>query len=176
MKVFLNPGHDLYLDPGACGNGLEESQITCSVAKLLEGYLERAGIQVVHVMQDDDLEYVCYTANQSDADIFVSIHCNAAENIEAHGTETFAYALKGPGAALAIDVQTSIVSALGTNDRGIKQANFLVLKQTIMPAILVELAFISNKDDAELLKTKQEEFALAIAKGIEDYALKQSKS
>ena len=172
MKVFLNPGHDQFLDPGACGNGLEEAKVNWDVAKLVEGFLESAGIEVVHVLQDDDLEYVCYTANQSDADIFVSIHCNSAKNHLARGTETFAHSLQGPGAQLAIQVQTNIVSELGTKDRGIKQANFLVLKQTIMPAILIELAFISNPDDAELLKTKQEEFALAIAKGIDDYILK----
>ena len=110
-------------------------------------------------------------ANDWDADIFVSIHCNSAEAEEACGTETFAYALDGgEGEKLATCIQDQIIDALNTVDRGVKaNPKLLVLKYTGMPAVLVELGFISNVGDEELLATRQDDFARAIARGITDY-------
>lgn len=169
MKVFLNPGHDLLLDPGACGNGLKEADVVKKAAKLVEKYLTTAGVEVVGNLQDDDLQYVCATANQSGADIFVSIHCNAALNELARGTETFICPLASQAKALASFIQTEIVTGAQTINRGIKEANFYVLTQTCMPAVLVELAFLSNEDDAILLKESLDEFAKGIARGVTDY-------
>ncbi|MDO4179591.1 MAG: N-acetylmuramoyl-L-alanine amidase [Phascolarctobacterium sp.] len=172
MKIFINPGHDLTCDPGACGHGLKEANVVSEVARHLENYLAALGHDVVMNVQDDDLAYVCAAANASACDIFISIHCNAALNIWANGTETFACSNKGQ--KLAACVQRSIVDALDTADRGVKYANFYVLKHTSMPAILVELAFITSEEDAQLLATRQEEFARAIARGIEMAAKKLS--
>lgn len=169
MKVFLNPGHCQFLDPGACGNGLKEAEIVWSVAQLVEKYLLAASVEVVGNLQDDDLQYVCAAANQSGADLFVSIHCNAAVNDLACGTETFVCSMASEARILANCVQEQIISSVGTLNRGVKEANFYVLTQTKMPAILVELAFISNKSDAELLRTSIDEFARAISRGITDY-------
>ncbi|MDO4179648.1 MAG: N-acetylmuramoyl-L-alanine amidase [Phascolarctobacterium sp.] len=169
MKVFINPGHDLDLDPGACASGLKESEVVAEVGDLVKQYLEAAYVEVVQVLQDDDLDYVCRAANRSGADIFVSIHCNAATNEQASGTETFAMSEAMFSKRLAHYIQDQIVSSCGTVDRGIKFANYYMLKNTTMPAVLVELAFISNKSDALLLLEKKDEFARAIARGITDY-------
>lgn len=183
MKVFINPGHDLELDPGAVNkfSGLREADVVAEVGWLVKSYLEAAGLEVM-VLQSDSLNgetasrpSVCETANTWPADIFVSIHCNAAENTAARGTETLCFNWYGMGAALAGCIQKQIVDSLGTLDRGVKQRSDLtVLRRTDMPACLVEMAFISNEDDEELLVNKKDEFARAIARGVTDYQLQIS--
>ena len=171
MKIFLNPGHapDGNPDPGACGCGLRECDVAKSVADLVEHYLVNAGVEVVGNMQDDSLYSIVDAANNSDADIFVSIHCNAF-NGEAHGTEVEVYPGSIRGKQLGEYIQRQIVDALGTTDRGLKDRSGLyVLKHTDMPAVLVELAFIDNEDDAALLRDNQDDFARAIARGVTDY-------
>lgn len=169
MKVFLNAGHDRFLDAGACGNGLEEAEVVYDICSFLETYLTQAGVEVVANVQDDDLDYICSFCNQSGADIFISVHCNAATNRQANGTETFAFCEGGKGEYLASCVQDQIVRSLKTTDRGVKFAHFYVLKYTNVPAILVETAFISNEMDARLLRYNVEDFAKAIARGVTDY-------
>lgn len=171
LRVFINPGHDIFMDSGACGHGLREADVVLEVGGLVEKYLIDAGVIVVGNVQDDDLQYVCACANQSDADVFVSIHCNAANTSLARGTETFVCPMATTARNLAICVQHQIVDSLQTLNRGVKEANFYVLTQTKMPAILVELAFITNEYNAELLRTKKDSFARAIARGITDYQL-----
>ena len=171
MKVFLNPGHapDGNPDPGACGCGLRECDVAKSVADLVEHYLVAAGVEVVGNLQDDSLYAITSAANESEADIFVSIHCNAF-NGEAHGTETLIYSEGGRAEQLASCIQRQIVDSLDTTDRGLKERpELIVLRATDMPAVLVELAFIDNGDDAELLMTRQDDFARAIARGVTDY-------
>ena len=153
MKAFINPGHKVGIDPGACNpDGTQEADIALRVGKLVCDYLNVAGVETELLQsnslngEDEDANNpsICRTANESDADIFVSIHC----------------------------IQNQIVDSLGTVDRGIKtRPNLAVLRDTIMPAVLVELAFIDNADDLYLLKNKTDEFARAIARGITDYQL-----
>lgn len=187
MKVFINPGHDLDYDSGAVSprTGLRECDVAAHVGALVKHYLEAAGC-TCELMQSDNLAptgegrsryadrqgpTVTETANDWDADIFVSIHCNSAEVEEACGTETFAYDLDGgEGEKLATCIQNQIVGAIGMDDRGVKaDPDLLVLKYTVMPAVLVELGFISNADDEELLTGCQDDFARAIARGVTDY-------
>ncbi|WP_294147672.1 N-acetylmuramoyl-L-alanine amidase [uncultured Selenomonas sp.] len=184
MKVFINPGHDQKYDSGAVNpnTGLRECDVAAEVGALVVDYLEAAGCEC-QIMQSDNLaptpagrsEYanrqgptVTETANDWGADIFVSIHCNAA-NTTAQGTEVECYG-SGTGEQLAQCIQSQIVDSIGTTDRGVKyMPQLLVLKYTDMPAVLVEMAFIDNDDDAELLAGKQDEFARAIARGVTDY-------
>lgn len=177
MKVFLNPGHapDGKPDPGAVNNetGLRECDVALAVGKSAESYLNEAGVETA-LLQSDSLEEICEAANSSDADIFVSIHCNAADAEGANGTETWACAGSYRGSMLADCIQNQIVDALGTVDRGVKTATpgvngLYVLTNTDAPAVLVELAFISNDDDEQLLEEKQDDFARAIARGVTDY-------
>ena len=125
-------------------------------------------------LQSDSLEEICEAANASDADIFVSIHCNAAEAEEANGTETWACAGSYRGSMLASCIQNQIVDALDTTDRGVKIATpgvngLYVLTNTDMPAVLVELAFITNPSDEEILANAQDALARAVARGVTDY-------
>lgn len=177
MKVFLNPGHAPggEPDPGAVNDatGLRECDVALAVGKSAESYLNAADVET-ELLQSDSLYEICETANSSDADIFVSIHCNAAEAEEANGTETWACAGSYRGSLLASCIQSQLVNALDTTDRGVKIATpgvngLYVLTNTDMPAVLVELAFISNSGDEELLANKQDDLARAVARGITDY-------
>jgi N-acetylmuramoyl-L-alanine amidase len=175
MKVFLNPGHapNGQPDPGACGCGLRESDVTATVGHLVEGYLQAAGCDVV-TLQSDSLSEICDAANDWGADVFVSIHCNSAASEFARGVETFSYPGSVSGRDIAGCIQRQIVGAFSKidpdfPDRGLKEANFQVLRCTDMPACLVELAFIVNEEDAALLKYHADDFARAIARGVTDY-------
>ena len=178
MRVFLNPGHapNGEPDPGAVNqyNGLRECDVAKNVADLLEGYLTAAGVDVVGNLQHDSLEAVCTESNISGADIFVSIHCNAAANEQANGTETWYHSHSINGRVLADYIQNQIIKSIETTDRGIKAATpgkngLYVLNNTNAVAVLVELAFISNSDDAMLLTENADDFARALARGITDY-------
>lgn len=173
MKIFINPGHAPggIPDPGAVGpSGLRESDVTADVSAMVVEYLQAAGCEAMSY-QSDSLQDICDTSNAWGADLFVSIHCNSAENMNARGTETFCYSRGGNGEQLAECIQAQIVDSLGTVDRGVKTANFYVLRNTECPAVLVETAFISNAVDEVLLadESKQDEFARAIARGVTDY-------
>lgn len=187
MKVFINPGHDLDYDSGAVSprTGLRECEVAAHVGALVKHYLEVAGC-TCELMQSDNLAptgegrsryadrqgpTVTEVANEWGADIFVSIHCNSAEADEACGTETFAYDLDGgDGEKLATCIQDQIVDALNMVDRGVKaNPKLFVLRYTAMPAVLVELGFISNEGDEALLTDRQDDFARAIARGVTDY-------
>lgn len=173
MRVFINPGHAPcgIPDPGAVNkkNGARECDIAKNVGVVLASILKDIGYNV-KLLQSDDLQEICDEANWSDADIFVSIHCNAFPAEAAHGTETWYYASSAKSMKLAAAVQANIIKDLNTVDRGIKATYGLyVLKHTVMPAVLVELAFITNNNDCELLLSRQAKFANAIANGIADY-------
>lgn len=175
MKVFLNPGHSPngIPDPGALGHNLRECDITKAVSDMVERYLTAAGVEVVGNLQSDSLVDVVSESNQSGADIFVSIHCNAY-NSAAHGTETWYYYESEHGKQLAECIQNQIVDSLGTTDRGIKpsepgRTGLYVLTTTTCTAVLVELAFIDNGSDADMLEYRRDDFARAIARGITDY-------
>ncbi len=177
LKVFLNPGHapNGNPDPGACGHGLRESDVAAQVGRLVEGYLLAAGCEV-KTLQSDSLREISSAANEWGADVFVSIHCNSAGTDLARGVETFSYYGSGNGKALAACIQNQIVDAFKTidkdfPDRGLKTASYHVIRETDAPAVLVEMAFINNVDDANLLKYHTNDFARAIARGVTDYEL-----
>lgn len=180
MKVFINPGHDLVYDSGAVNpnSGLRECDVSAKVGNAVKEYLEAAGCEC-QLLQSDNLYWdsqyadrnvsVVQSANDWPADIFISIHCNAA-NGQARGTEVECYSRMSNGGNLAQCIQNQIVGALGTVDRGVKEMpGLIVLKHTDMPAVLVETAFIDNDDDATLLVDRSDDFAAAIARGVTDY-------
>ena len=175
MRVFLNPGHapNGEPDPGACGWGIRECDVAKNVADLVAGYLTAAGVEVVGNLQSDSLEEVVDVSNESEADLFISIHCNAC-NGNARGTEVWYYHRSANGELLTDCIRNQIVDALGTADRGSKGAKpgvngLYVLSNTGATAVLVELAFIDNEEDARLLCDRQDDFARAIARGVTDY-------
>jgi N-acetylmuramoyl-L-alanine amidase len=176
VRVCLDPGHGGY-DPGAIGpTKLKEKDISLAVALETGNFLQSAGCEVVFTRIDDQVSWFedanqdlftrCKIANLSSVDLFVSIHCNSASNPDAHGTETYSYAASdtGQGAEAAQLIQTELVNALGLPNRGTKTANFYVLRETKAPAVLTELAFISNPQEEQLLN--QKDFQVKAAKAI----------
>lgn len=176
-KVFLNPGHCPGVDPGAVNDcyDVTEAEIVREVGDMVADYLRAAGCEV-KILQSDNLAgespaypNVCANANNWPADIFVSLHCNAASG-QARGTECFVFSCWSKSDKLAECIQAQLVHSLGTVDRGVKEGPRLsVLRNTSMPAVLVELAFIDNADDCQLLMNKKREFAAAVARGVTDY-------
>ena len=181
-KVVLDPGHGGY-DPGAVGpTGLKEKDVTLAVALKVATYLHSPTFMLVFTRMSDqvpwpadekrDLAARCSIADACNPDLFVSIHCNSAADRSASGTETFYYPGSAKGKALATAIQAKLVQALGTKDRGVKEnAGLAVLRGTKCPAVLAELAFISNPQEEKLLGNRdfQEKAARAIAGGIADY-------
>ncbi|MBC8016633.1 MAG: N-acetylmuramoyl-L-alanine amidase [Sporomusaceae bacterium] len=173
MKITINGGHYPGRDSGAVGHtGLQEADVTRDMMKQVAGYLRAVSLDVLEV-QENILSQITDASNEFGADLFVSIHCNAAANEKAQGTETFCYTYGGESEKLATCIQQQIVSHLGTVDRGVKLGNFYVLRLTDCPAVLVETAFISNKDDEALLADEKmrDQFSAAIARGVTDYLI-----
>ena len=106
-------------------------------------------------------------ANEWGADYFISIHCNASENPAANGTEVYVYRQGSVAAELAQQVLEAIVARLGTKNNGVRvNSSLYVLRRTRMPAILVELAYITNENDVQKLVNDQYAFAYAIYEGL----------
>lgn len=171
-KVFLDAGHG-GKDPGAIGNNLQEKDINLAVTLKVGEILIRHEVEVMFSRATDvhlELHERTQKANLTNSDILISIHCNSAENRTARGVETFHYSGSERGAALARCIQDELIATkLYSVNRGVKTANFHMIRASNMPGVLTELAFISNSDDAKILRDKQEQLALAIAKGILTY-------
>ena len=171
MKVCINAGHYPSKDSGAVGRtGLQEAHVTQDIMRLVMYYLQHADYETLEV-QENELYQITDASNNFGADLFVSIHCNSASNPDAYGTETFCYRFGGESEKLANCIQKQIVSSMELGDRGIKEGNFAVLRDTNCPAVLVECAFISNAEEELLLASEQgkDDFARAIARGVTDY-------
>lgn len=167
MKVVINGGHCPGLDSGAIGDRVMEAEINREVMFLVGGYLREVGYEILEV-QENDLAGIVKRNNDLAADLFVSIHCNASVNHAASGTEVH-YADEA-GKLLAACIQERVADRLSTVNRGIKKSeNLYVLKHADCPAVLVEMAFISNREDEELLIQNKNDFAGAIARGVIDY-------
>lgn len=166
-KVYIDPGHGGN-DSGAVGiDGALEKTVNLEMALKVEKLLKNQDLDVRLTRKDDrtlSLKERVDLANNWSADCFVSIHCNAF-NKEAKGVET--YSLNDKTSDLAKDIQEEILkTGAYTLNRGVKTANFYVLRNTKMRACLVELGFIDNFDDIKIMTEKDDEIATAIAKGI----------
>ena len=176
MKITINGGHYPGKDSGAVGETrLQEAVVARDIMKRVSCFLRAVGYEILEV-QENELYQITDASNSFGADLFVSIHCNAAGNTDAKGTETWYCNGSAGGMKLATCIQSQIIKAIGTVDRGIKNATphvngLYVLTNTDAVAVLVETAFISNADDEALLSNegKRDQFAAAIARGITDY-------
>ncbi len=172
LKVCLDPGHG-GSDPGAVGpSGLKEKDVNLAVALRVAEHLRRHGMQVKLTREDDrdvSLAERCKISDDFGADVFLSVHCNSADNPAAHGTE--AWYCTSNGLFVARKVQEALVKEIGRTDRGCKSMGFYVLKNTRAPAALTELAFISNSEEEKLLASAdfRERAARGCAKGILAY-------
>jgi N-acetylmuramoyl-L-alanine amidase len=161
-NICIDPGHG-GSDPGALGaTGTKEKDNTLAISLLLRDKLEKNGATVVMTRDcDRDVAYSDATAeeelgarvdiaNESASDIFISIHNDSFANSSAAGTTAYHYG-DSESVKLAGYVQKCLVEELGTKDRGARFASFYVIRYTDMPAILVEVAFISNPEEELLL-------------------------
>lgn len=175
MKICIDPGHG-GLDPGAVGpGGTKEKDVTLAVAKRVasrlasacEVKLTRDADKRLGIDENADLAARVAVAEHHLADAFISIHCNAGP-ASARGVETYAYKPGGKGEQLAKAVQDELVKATGLVNRGVKFANYYVIRKTSMPAVLIELGFISNSTEERLLVSAefQDKVAQAIAQGV----------
>ncbi|MBR6712630.1 MAG: N-acetylmuramoyl-L-alanine amidase [Selenomonadaceae bacterium] len=186
-KIVIDPGHGGN-DAGAIGpTGVMEKTVTLNVARELRKLLEAEGAQVIMTREGDttvsakgakasDIEELgarCEVANRVGADIFISIHADSFTRPEARGTTGYYYSksTSGRGQKLADCIRRNLVEQLGTPSRGTQPCNFYVVKHTDMPATLIELGFISNKEEEQLLNSKEgvQKAAQGILDGIEDY-------
>nr|QGT51213.1 hypothetical protein Firmicute1046_2890 [uncultured Firmicutes bacterium] len=179
-KIFVDAGHG-GPDPGAVGNGVVEQQVNLNVANELARLLREGGYEVMtyrstaseNVLSNKnaDLRNRAAMANQWGANYFISIHTNSSPNTAASGFETYVYRLGGTAEALAQSIQSAFVAALGSNDRGVHQANFAVLRRTAMPAVLCELGYLTNPTEALNLNSPawQRAAAKAIYTGIYNF-------
>jgi len=151
--VVIDPGHG-GPDPGAIGiGGMRETDVVLEVSKIVEKLLSEKGVKVRLTRKNEvdlDLSPRVSFANNTDADIFVSIHANASrgKRRDINGLETFYY--RGwRGRLLAKKIQKEILRVSpGSPDRGVKQGRFYVIKNTKMPAVLVEIGFLTGRLDA----------------------------
>lgn len=169
-KVFLSAGHG-GSDPGAVGNGLKEKDINLQVLLACQSELVRHGVTVVASRIKDENDRVTEEtreANASGAEIAVSFHINASGG---DGFEAYYYTNSNKGKRLAA-ICEKYVKELGQNSRGLKTGNHLYfVKNTTMPAVLVESFFIDNKKDVTIGDTidEQKAFGVAYAKAILEY-------
>lgn len=184
--IVVDPGHG-GSDPGAIGpSGIKEKDVNFAVAKQVEKILKNAGAKVVLTRYDDvdvcrpdasaseELGARVNIGIKNNADIFISIHSNSFSNENAKGTATYYYSKSYKDEFLAESIQSGMIEFGKRYDRGTVDTNFYVTKRSPMPAALMELAFISNYEEEELLNSVdfQKNIALGICKGINNYFLK----
>ena len=153
--VVLDAGHDgttlgaVY--PDASGTQIYEKDLTLSMVKKLEAILLAQGYNVVLTRDGEtagDLYERSELANAVEADVFVSIHCNSAPTVPTfQGLYTYYHPSSNRGARLAQAIQTPLCQITGGIDRGIKDADFVVLRETDMCAVLVEMGFMTNHEE-----------------------------
>ncbi|NEQ48530.1 MAG: DUF3747 domain-containing protein [Leptolyngbya sp. SIO3F4] len=172
VLVMIDPGHG-GRDPGAVGNGLQEKEINLFISRRLQRTLEQRGYRVALTRNSDfelDLQPRVDIAERANATIFVSIHANAISlsRPEVNGLETYYFS---SGRNLARSIHSSVLRSTDLRDRGVRQARFYVLRNTSMPAVLVETGFITGREDSARLRSNaaREQIADAIAQGIIDY-------
>lgn len=183
-SIVIDPGHG-GSDSGAVGpTGLTEKAVTLAVSKQLRDILQAAGARV-KMTRDSDVDVYGWDATAGQelqarvnvgermpgAEIFVSVHINAFSNPSSHGMETYYYEGSYGGQRLAGLINQELQEAGGLFNRGVKTANFYVIKHSSMPATLLELAFITNPHEERLLADAeyQQKLAQAIARGIARY-------
>ena len=179
IKIYVDQGHNPENpNAGAEGNGLREQDITYRVGAALAELLRANPDYEVRLSRPTptaalgssnttSLRARVNDANAWGADYFISIHTNASDNPQARGIEAFAYARPSRAFSLGESILTSLSAATGQRNRGMQvRPGLYVLRKTAMPAVLVEIGFISNPEEAALMNNNPELFARGIYNGI----------
>jgi N-acetylmuramoyl-L-alanine amidase len=173
--IVIDPGHGGN-DTGAIGiDGLREIDVVLPISTQVRDILEQNGVQVVMTREYDrevELEPRTQLANRVNADLFISIHANAIDMTrpDVNGIETY-YFQSRSGQLLAQYIHNSVLQMTGAPNRGVREARFYVLRHTQMPAVLVEVGFVTGAEDAQKLADPayRSVMAEAIARGILQY-------
>lgn len=181
--ITLDAGHG-GSDPGAIGSdGTKEKNITLSITKMVKEILEQKGAKVYMTRTTDvdvfgpnasdaeELQARVNVGEKYNSDMFVSLHINSSVNKNVGGFSTYYYPKTDNDLRLAQNIQNKLAANFGVDDLGVRQANFYVIKRISMPAVLVEMCFISNEKELTLMKGQwfQKKTARLIAEGIEKY-------
>ncbi len=181
--IIIDAGHG-GRDPGSVSHRekYEEKSLTLSTAFLVRDHLKKLGYQTV-LTRNHDIYVPLVTradiANDLGAHLFVSIHYNFSTSRDVEGIEVYYFKEeKHPGSdritksrQLANKVLASVIEGTSAKSRGIKQANFAVIRETKMPAILIEAGFLSNPGEREKINDPNylRKLSLGIAKGVDKY-------
>lgn len=186
--VMIDAGHGGY-DPGAItSQGIYEKEINLQIAKKVRDLLVPSGITILLTRDQDedyvpdsvrgkitkkqiDLNYRIAKAVEASADVFVSIHVNSTVAGNSSGAETFYHFSSEEGKKLASYIQQELVKIAGMHRRVAKPGDFYIIKYTSMPAVIVEVGYLSNVTERKKLQQSwyQEQVARGIAKGIATY-------
>ncbi len=176
--IILDPGHGGY-DLGARMASIDEKSLALSTAFLTKKHLLSLGYRVILTRSRDvflSLEKRALIANEMKGKLFVSIHFNAAKNPIAKGVEVFYFLSEdkmrsGSSKKLASGVLGKVIDKTASENRGVKEGNFFVIRETLMPAILVEAGFMTHPDELHRLKDViyRDKIARGIAEGIHLY-------
>ena len=182
IRIYIDQGHNpTGVNAGAEGFGIREQDITYQVGQYLYNILSedyRFTAKLSRPTPETTLGYNNTSslrervtqANNWPADYFISIHANASENPDANGSDVYVMESYSAAWYLALDVLAEIVRRLGTKYNGVfTNPSLYVLRNTRMPAILVELAYITNYEDNQLMQQEPYQFAYGIYVGLLNY-------
>ena len=181
IKIYIDQGHNpVNPNAGAEGNGYREQDLVFEIGRRLAAILQANGFEtrLSRPTRDTQLGTSVSTslstrvndANTWGANYFVSLHTNASVNPQANGAEVLVYSTSSPAYELAQSVLEQLTLSTGVRGRGVvTRPGLYVLRRTAMPAILVEMGFITNPSDANLMANSPGAFAQGIADGIIDY-------
>jgi len=180
-NIVLDAGHGGW-DPGKVSGNVQEKDINLAITQKVQAYLEMGGATVLITRLDDealadsksrDMSSRKLTANTSKADIFVSIHQNSFTSSNVHGAQVFYFNESDNSKKLAACIQAQLRDFVDPNNKfeAKPNTNYYVLRQTTMPAVLVECGFLTNPNEKKKLTLDeyQEKIAWAIYSGIVDY-------
>lgn len=179
MRVFIDPGHG-GVDPGATFRDLQEKDLVLQIALRIADRVKAQGHHCEMSRRTDFFVNLARRAREANdwlADVFLSVHLNADPDpdepgfSEASGYEFWIYPGSKGGRHLAEEIDLQVMKQFPEHPpRGIKEATFMVLKSTKMPAVLLELAFIDTMDSNRLTRPDvQERLAMAVADGVQGY-------
>lgn len=182
IKIYIDQGHNpVNPNAGAEGNGLREQDIVFPIGIDLADLLRENGNFEVRLSRptadtqigtsnSTSLRLRVQDANSWGADYFISLHTNASDIASASGSEALVYRQPSAAANLGADILRELNRITGLSNRGVKSRSELyVLRRTSMPAVLVELGFISNAQDAALMSERPDLFAQGVYNGVLDY-------
>lgn len=185
--IVIDPGHG-GADPGAQNSGIKEKDINLDVSLRLRDVLEAKGCNVIMTREEDkdfflpgfvkgrmakraELNQRIKLASANNADLFISIHANSFPRQNTYGMETYYHQKSGTGKELAELIQAQLAMLQADNKRKARAGDYYLINQTKMPAVIVEVGFISNPKERRLLssETYRNKIASAIGTGIENY-------